>query len=239
MTSRPHSRRSADEWAEAIRDATELWHYPPLNDLLDELTDELRSTQEQHEAVTRDRDAALGQVDELDEKVRGLSEQNEFHKGEVAFLSEKVDGLQEQFGALHEAATQAWALMPSDHQAAEVLADALLAVANASSPASRRHGRDCPCTPCQAEDWDAIDAGIAARLPATNHPAFLEREVGGYPPVMDDLLEEPAPASSPEPGMLYHQDGTPYMHVADYMESRGDPPRLRYPPESDPAKERQ
>lgn len=24
-----------------------------------------------------------------------------------------------------------------------------------------KHGRGCPCTPCKAEDWDAIDAGIA------------------------------------------------------------------------------
>jgi len=24
----------------------------------------------------------------------------------------------------------------------------------------RTHGRGCPCTPCQREDWDAIDAGL-------------------------------------------------------------------------------
>lgn len=33
-------------------------------------------------------------------------------------------------------------------------------------PASSRHGRDCGCTPCKAEDWDAIDAGLAASRPA-------------------------------------------------------------------------
>jgi hypothetical protein len=27
------------------------------------------------------------------------------------------------------------------------------------------HGRNCPCTPCRAEDWDAVEAGIAAARP--------------------------------------------------------------------------
>lgn len=46
-----------------------------------------------------------------------------------------LGGLLEQFGVLHEAATQAWALLPSQYQAAEVLAEALLKVSN---PASER-----------------------------------------------------------------------------------------------------
>jgi hypothetical protein len=49
----------------------------------------------------------------------------------------------------------------------------------------------------------------------------------------------PSPASRPEPGMLYHPDGTPYMDVFDYMESRGDPPRLRYPNQDDAPASRQ
>jgi hypothetical protein len=27
--------------------------------------------------------------------------------------------------------------------------------------AKQTHGRGCQCTPCRAEDWDAIDAGLA------------------------------------------------------------------------------
>ena len=44
---------------------------------------------------------------------------------------------------------------------AERLAGALAADWH-TAPAPTRHGRDCRCTPCKAEDWDAIDAGIRA-----------------------------------------------------------------------------
>lgn len=26
------------------------------------------------------------------------------------------------------------------------------------------HGRDCPCTPCRAEDWDAVDRALSEKL---------------------------------------------------------------------------
>jgi len=44
---------------------------------LPEAKQEILRLEEQHEAMTRDRNAALGQLDELDAKVRGLSEQLE------------------------------------------------------------------------------------------------------------------------------------------------------------------
>lgn len=28
------------------------------------------------------------------------------------------------------------------------------------NPKLVRHGRDCPCTPCKAEDWDEIERGL-------------------------------------------------------------------------------
>lgn len=31
---------------------------------------------------------------------------------------------------------------------------------HAKRAAHRLHGRGCPCTPCRAEDWDAIEAGL-------------------------------------------------------------------------------
>lgn len=91
---------------------------------------------EQLEAVARDRNAALGQVDELDEKVRGLSEQHatdehawkcldeervaeitrlkeqlETHNPEVAAIrdriaTERIAELQEQSEAVREALTE-------------------------------------------------------------------------------------------------------------------------------------
>ena len=50
--------------------------------------------------------------------------------------------LREQFDALHGAATKAWALLPVDHQAHEILRDALLALVSNQDdvPASRQEG---------------------------------------------------------------------------------------------------
>jgi hypothetical protein len=45
--------------------------------------------------------------------------------------------------------------------------DVLNALALYDEPPKRTHGRGCPCTPCQAEDWDAIDAGLRVDEPPT------------------------------------------------------------------------
>lgn len=60
---------------------------------------------------------------------------------------------------------------------------------------------DIPLTPEQiakAESELQMRAEIHGSAPAISRPAFLERKVGEYPPVMDDLIEEPDPAISPK-----------------------------------------
>lgn len=54
--------------------------------------------------------------------------------------------------------TTRWAKMDSGHRAALIRARAALAQ---TEHTPQRHGRGCGCTPCKAEDWDAIDAGLA------------------------------------------------------------------------------
>lgn len=69
----------------------------------------------------------------------------------------KIRRLEEQLETLHEAATKAWALLPVDYQAHEILRDALLRV---SSPATKPYVRP-------AEDPHTLVAKALAPDPAS------------------------------------------------------------------------
>lgn len=90
-------------------------------------------------------------------------------QGEMDDLMAENKRLEEQLEALQKALNEIVMDCLNHERRSEIERKARAALA-ASSPATKTHGRGCPCTPCQAEDWDAVNAEIAAGL-SERYPA--------------------------------------------------------------------
>lgn len=111
---------------------------------------------------------------DLEEQYEHLEQRRLADRDLVDALRVERNGLLEQLEAQHELIDEAhrFALVLAELKVAtRPAAEAWLDKYRAAYPATKTHGRGCPCTPCQAEDWDAIDAGLRASSPASEPEA--------------------------------------------------------------------
>lgn len=137
--------------------------------------------------MRNDGHAALKRIEEqLEAQAQAFEKQHVRHMEDARFYDGKIGQLQEQLeAAQRERDSLAARLRAQGYNVTEILAhDAAL------NPASERHGRGCPCTPCQAEDWDKVDALLAPYGRRTRDVSNQESKPWARPP---ESVSSPSP----------------------------------------------
>jgi len=85
-----------------------------------------------------------------------------------------------------------------------------------------RHGRECGCTPCKAEDWDAIDAGLGVQ--AKERPITVD-ELRGQVSGGAMRSKSPAPGQAEDGGVQVKEERLPTLAEIEGRENLHDKPR--------------
>ncbi len=152
--------------------------------LLFDVSQVLSDTQEQYESLKQERDVlvALDEIEPVAELRRSLAIAEKAADVAESTANEwrrELERTKEQFYALHQAATKAWALLPVDYQAHEILRDALLSVSNPAKISGdvSRGTRESP-----GEASDSADASSPATVSFS--PSNEPRQDNGVAPSM-------------------------------------------------------
>ena len=75
-------------------------------------------------------------------------------------LTQRAETAEARLEHTQDALRQIRSTPSADNAIADLMRDIARAALTGEGTTTQRHGRDCRCTPCRAEDWDAIDAGL-------------------------------------------------------------------------------